>query len=91
MMGLSASIRVGLPSPGDPEGATGSGSWWLTGSCRPAYMWDRADRPPRQRRLVRFVRASLGRGHLAGAFRAGRGPGAGPAGDGQTDVSGAGN
>jgi hypothetical protein len=45
--GLSATIRVGLPSPGDPDGATGPGHWWITGGCRPAYVWDRSDRPRR--------------------------------------------
>ena len=48
--GLSSSIRVGLPSAGDPHGETGPGIWWLTGGCRPAYMWDRSDRPHRSRR-----------------------------------------
>ncbi len=43
--GLSSSIRIGLPSAGDPDGAAGPGNWWITGSCRPAYMWDRSDRP----------------------------------------------
>lgn len=51
--GLSSSIRVGLPSAGDPHGDTGPGMWWLTGGCRPAYMWDRSDRPPRSRRPLR--------------------------------------
>ena len=85
MIGLSASIRVGLPSPGDPEGATGPGSWWLTGGCRPAYLWERADRPPRHRSLARFVRAGLRPRRL----RDGRRHGAARRDD-EADVSGAG-
>lgn len=50
--GLSSSIRVGLPSAGDPRGETGPGIWWLTGGCRPAYLWDRSDRPPRSRHAL---------------------------------------
>jgi hypothetical protein len=61
MYGLSSSIRVGLPSPGDPHGDQGPGFWWITGGCRPAYLWDSSDRPRRGwRRLVRG-RRRLGR------------------------------
>lgn len=45
--GMSSSIRVGLPSHGDPRGDSGPGFWWITGGCRPAYLWDRSDRPRR--------------------------------------------
>ena len=59
--GMSSSIRIGLPSAGDPNGTAGPGNWWITGGCRPAYMWDRSDRPPRAG-LIRSLRSrSLGR------------------------------
>ncbi|MGN6794559.1 MAG: hypothetical protein ACTHJW_19415 [Streptosporangiaceae bacterium] len=51
--GLSSSIRVGLPSSGDPHGEHGPGHWWMTGGCRPAYVWDRRDRPSKPARGLR--------------------------------------
>ncbi|HEX6931187.1 MAG TPA: hypothetical protein VF162_03510 [Streptosporangiaceae bacterium] len=51
--GLSSSIRVGVPSSGDPHGETGPGNWWLTGGCQPAYLWDRKDRPGKPARGLR--------------------------------------
>ena len=96
MFGLSSSIRVGLPSPGDPEGANGPGTWWMTGGCRPAYMWDRADRPPRRRRFASFIRSRV-RGHGSGisasdggSINASHGAGETPGGPDEGDVSGTG-
>jgi hypothetical protein len=51
--GLSSSIRVGLPSEGDPHGQTGPGNWWITGGCQPAYMWGRGDLPSKPARGIR--------------------------------------
>jgi len=45
--GMSSTIRIGVPSAGDPHGETGPGLWWITGGCQPAYMWDRKDRSSR--------------------------------------------
>jgi hypothetical protein len=54
--GMSWSIRIGVPSAGDPEGITGPGSWWLTGSCCPAILPDGGERARagRARRIFRL-------------------------------------
>ncbi len=67
--GLSATIRVGVPSPGDPDGSAGPGLWWITGGCRPAYMWDRSDRPSRS--PVTFLRRRRHRRRVARAHVSG--------------------
>jgi hypothetical protein len=52
-MPMSWSTRIGVPTPGDPEGRNGPGSWWLTGSTRPALLpeWDERARARRARRM----------------------------------------
>jgi hypothetical protein len=48
---MSFSIRVGVPTPDDPEGRRGPGNWWVTGSCMPAYQPGYERRPRRGFRL----------------------------------------
>jgi hypothetical protein len=50
---MSWTIRVGIPTPDDPEGRHGPGMWWITGSLVPAYQPDYGRRP---RRGLRFWR-----------------------------------
>jgi hypothetical protein len=45
--GMTSTIRIGVPTAADPEGATGPGIWWMTGSARPGLM------PTSQRRAIR--------------------------------------
>jgi hypothetical protein len=52
-MGMSASIRIRVPGPGDPHGMHSSGAWWITGSCRPAALQSYRDRT-RARRIRNF-------------------------------------
>ncbi len=40
-------IRIGVPTATDPEGKTGPGYWWVTGTARPALL------PVSQRRAIR--------------------------------------
>ena len=44
---MSLSIRIGIPTATDPDGTTGPGNWWVTGSARPCLL------PESQRRAVR--------------------------------------
>jgi hypothetical protein len=55
MMGMSSSIRIGVPTATDPEGRTGPGYWWLTGSARPGLV------PVSQRRAIRRARRAARR------------------------------
>jgi hypothetical protein len=57
MFGLSSSIRVGIPTATDPDGRSGPGMWWLTGSARPALVPERS----RPRRRIRVRRTLLRR------------------------------
>lgn len=50
---MSWTIRVGIPTPDDPEGRRGPGMWWVTGSLVPAYQPGYGRRP---RRGLRFWR-----------------------------------
>jgi hypothetical protein len=59
MFGMSSSIRVGLPTAGDPTGRSGSGSWWLTGSARPAIGCDGAWVPRRRRGPLFWLRRRI--------------------------------
>jgi hypothetical protein len=58
-MSLYWSNRVGIPTATDPEGKTGPGNWWLTGSCRPVLAtpgWAEPRGPRRARRLRHWLR-----------------------------------
>jgi len=50
---MSWTIRVGIPTPDDPEGRHGPGMWWITGSLVPAYQPDYGRRPRRGWRFWR--------------------------------------
>ena len=50
---MSWTIRVGVPTPGDPEGQRGPGNWWVTGNLQPEYQ---PGYGRRQRRGWRFWR-----------------------------------
>lgn len=56
-MGMTYTIRIGVPTAVDPEGITGPGYWWITGTARPALV------PDSQRRAIR--RATCGGRRLA--------------------------
>ncbi len=47
MPGMTSTIRIGVPTAVDPEGTTGPGYWWMTGTARPALL------PTSQRRAIR--------------------------------------
>jgi hypothetical protein len=47
VFGMTSTIRIGVPTAVDPEGATGPGYWWVTGTARPALV------PTSQRRAIR--------------------------------------
>lgn len=56
-MSMHWSIRVGVPTASDPEGVTGSGLWWVTGSSRPAVLPEYFERArARRARRTRFLR-----------------------------------
>jgi hypothetical protein len=57
MFGLSSSIHVGIPTATDPDGRSGPGLWWVTGSARPALVPERV----RPRRRIRVRRTLLRR------------------------------
>jgi hypothetical protein len=44
---MTSSIRIGVPTAADPEGKTGPGNWWITGTARPGLT------PTSQRRAIR--------------------------------------
>ena len=50
---MSWTIRVGVPTPDDPEGRYGPGMWWVTGSLQPAYQPGYGRQPRRGRRFWR--------------------------------------
>jgi hypothetical protein len=47
---MTSTIRIGIPTATDPEGITGPGNWWITGTARPGLM------PVSQRRAIRRAR-----------------------------------
>jgi hypothetical protein len=47
VVGMTFTVRIGVPTAVDPEGTTGPGNWWITGSARPALV------PDSQRRATR--------------------------------------
>src|ERR1700752_5024385 len=47
---MTFTIRIGVPTAADPEGTTGPGHWWITGTARPALV------PSSQRRAIRRAR-----------------------------------
>jgi hypothetical protein len=52
---MMISQRVGIPTATDPEGRTGPGYWWLTGSARPGLLPEKVRRPGAlRRRLFRW-------------------------------------
>jgi hypothetical protein len=51
MMGMSSSIRIGVPTATDPAGLHGQGYWWITGNARPALVPERRKRVRRRKRI----------------------------------------
>jgi hypothetical protein len=47
VVGMTFTIRIGVPTAVDPEGKTGPRNWWITGTARPALV------PTSQRRAIR--------------------------------------
>ncbi|HXW46048.1 MAG TPA: hypothetical protein VEL03_14740 [Streptosporangiaceae bacterium] len=55
---LSHSIRVGIPTATDPEGRTGQGYWWITGTARPGLLPERTRLHTPWRQRLRLRRGS---------------------------------
>jgi hypothetical protein len=51
MIGLSHSIRIGVPTATDSEGRYGQGLWWVTGHARPGLLPEKPRRVPRRKRV----------------------------------------
>jgi hypothetical protein len=51
MIGLSHSIRIGVPTATDNEGRHGPGWWWVTGHALPGLVPERPRRVPRRKRI----------------------------------------
>jgi len=56
---MSWTIRVGVPTPDDPEGRRGPGNWWVTGNLQPEYQ-PGYGRRRRRRRFWRRGRQETG-------------------------------
>ncbi len=67
MFGMTSTIRIGVPTATDPEGTTGPGYWWLTGSARPGLT------PTSQRRAIRRAKRAGHRLLAAGVRHSGSG------------------